>query len=193
MGFKLPLNLPPKINPKSSQEASQIHPKSHLIFDSFFDRCLSGVWLVFDPKILQDSIKNQTTNLSTSWLHFLVIFRLAWVDFGSVLAQYGPTWRQIGGSSWTCWHQDPQSWTQMSAKCFKMGRSRTKVGQVAPRTLDGHSFGFEKLKARWRHPSGCLGQPWYWRHRTGDMGKGGSWCRSASATRSTSSRRKRPR
>ena len=54
--------LGPKIAPKSIQEPSKIDPKSHLMFNHFFDRFLIDFWSIFDPKINQKSIKNQSTN-----------------------------------------------------------------------------------------------------------------------------------
>ena len=54
--------LGPKINQKSIQEPSKIDPKSHHIFDRFFDRCLVDFWSIFDPKIDQKSIKKRSTN-----------------------------------------------------------------------------------------------------------------------------------
>ena len=55
-------NLAPKSTPKSTQEPSKIDPKSHLIFDLFFDRFFIDFSLIFDPKINQKSIKNQSQN-----------------------------------------------------------------------------------------------------------------------------------
>ena len=55
-------NLAPKSTPKSTQEPSKIDPKSHLIFDLFFDRFFIDFSSIFDPKITQKSIKNQSQN-----------------------------------------------------------------------------------------------------------------------------------
>ena len=54
--------LGPKIAVKSIQELSKIDPKSHLIVDPFFDRCLIDFCSIFDPQIEQKSVKNQSTN-----------------------------------------------------------------------------------------------------------------------------------
>ena len=55
-------NLAPKSTPKSTQEPPKIDPKSHLIFDLFFDRFFIDFSSIFDPKINQKSIKNQSQN-----------------------------------------------------------------------------------------------------------------------------------
>ena len=55
-------NLAPKSIPKPTQEPSKIDPKSHLIFDQFFDRFFIDFSSIFDPKINQKSIKNQSQN-----------------------------------------------------------------------------------------------------------------------------------
>ena len=55
-------NLAPKSTPKPTQEPSKIDPKSHLIFDLFFDRFFIDFSSIFDPKINQKPIKNQSQN-----------------------------------------------------------------------------------------------------------------------------------
>ena len=55
-------NLAPKSTPKSTQEPPKIDPKSHLIFDLFFDRFFIDFSSIFDAKINQKSIKNQSQN-----------------------------------------------------------------------------------------------------------------------------------
>ena len=52
--------LGPKINQKSIQEPSKIDPKSHLIFDRFFDRCLIDFWSIFELKIDPKSFQNRS-------------------------------------------------------------------------------------------------------------------------------------
>ena len=65
-GLQLGPQLGPKIVPKSIQEPSKIAPKSHLIFDRFFDRFLIDFWSIFGPKIDQKSTKNRSTNHPSS-------------------------------------------------------------------------------------------------------------------------------
>ena len=55
-------NLAPKSSPKPTQEPPKIDPKSHLIFDPFFDRFFIDFSSIFDPKINQKPIKNQSQN-----------------------------------------------------------------------------------------------------------------------------------
>ena len=63
--------LGPKIDLKSIQEPSKIHPNLHLVFNWFLDRFLIDFWSMFDPKIDQKSIKNQSkhhpNNTTTTW------------------------------------------------------------------------------------------------------------------------------
>ena len=49
-----------KIQPKSLQEPSKMHPKSHLVFDHFLDGFLVDFGWVFDLHIHQKSTKNQS-------------------------------------------------------------------------------------------------------------------------------------
>ena len=60
--FQLGPNLAPKSIPKPTQEPPKIDPKSHLIFDLFFDRFFIDFSSIFDAKINQKSIKNQSQN-----------------------------------------------------------------------------------------------------------------------------------
>ena len=55
-------NLAPKSTPKSTQEPPKINPKSQYIFDLFFDRFFIDFPSIFDAKINQKSIKNQSQN-----------------------------------------------------------------------------------------------------------------------------------
>ena len=67
--LQLGLQLGPKIHPKSLQEPSKIHPKSHLVFHALLDWFLVDFWSNLDskitPKCTQNSVQRLPNKLTT--------------------------------------------------------------------------------------------------------------------------------
>jgi len=55
-------NLASKIDPKSIQEALQIHPNLHLVFDRILDRFFIDFSSISEPQIYHKSTQNGSTN-----------------------------------------------------------------------------------------------------------------------------------
>ena len=89
--------LGPKNAPKSFQQPSEIHPKSHLVFDRFLDRFWIDFLSISDCKINQKSIKIPSKRGSKTRCKLGWILDGSWIDFWSILgSSWGSSWGQVG-------------------------------------------------------------------------------------------------